>query len=583
LARFVSDQRILTRYSSFRTPGAHTSSDKGAARADSRRLNAPMPRAALIASRSARSFLTLESWPVLVLLLIVGLAFRVAGIAWGLPQVLHPDEFVIVDGAIDMAARRSFEPAMYFRPDHVEIQLSYIAYAVYSKVFLQTSIIAGYAAQPETYLLISRLITMMFGLAIIVLMWFIGRKVSARVGFFAAAIATVLSLFVDHSHYATPDVPLTTAFLGVVLAMCHYIRSPRIPSLLIASACISISIAIKYPGAIATLVIAIVVIYAGIRDRTVSRILGHGMLAMIAVVVFLFQISPVLFTNYHAVIESFEKESGGHPGADGLGPIGNFLFYGELMGSTFGIILGLFILLGIVDAVQRRRSVTIPWVLGGITWVILSAFAVHWDRWSVPMYITPVLFAALGLARAGQMVAAWNLRRSIKYMVVTVLSGVMLVNLVLPSIALDVELSVPDSRIAAQDEFAELGITLENSIYEGYTPLDPSAVQFSFNGFTHTPGEEPVPVESGKDWLVLSSCSYTRFADPAQYPVEHQFYVDVRENFPLVFSVDASDSYDERRAVPEPVNIANAVTDIIGFTSGAQQPSCDLRVYDLTP
>ena len=64
--------------------------------------------------------------------------------------------------------------------------------------------------------------------------------------------------------------------------------------------------------------------------------------------------------------------------------------------------------------------------------------------------------------------------------------------------------------------------------------------------------------------------------------MEHQFYTDVRENFRFVSSVDARDSYDERRAVPEPVNVPNAVTDIIAFSSGGQ-PGCDLKVYDLTP
>jgi putative flippase GtrA/4-amino-4-deoxy-L-arabinose transferase-like glycosyltransferase len=531
-------------------------------------------------ARDWRRFMRVHigSWHVLAGLLIVGFALRLFGVAWGLPQMLHPDEHVVVEGALDLAARNSFEPSMYFRPDHVEIQLSYIAYALFSKIFLNSSVLVGYAAQPETYLLISRLVTVGFALAVIVLAWFVGRSINARVGFFSALIATLLPLFVEHAHYATPDVPLTAAFLGVVLALSYYIRAPRIPSLLFASACVSIAVAMKYPGAIATLMIAVVVVFAAVRDRNLTRIFSHGALAMIAVVGFLFVISPVLFTNYQAVVQSFTNESDGHGGADGLSKFGNFLFYGELMGAIFGIFLVAMILLGVLDAVQRRRSITIPWVIGIITWVILSALLVHWDRWSLPMFITPLLFAALGLNRAWELTQQWRVRRPVKVAVVSAASGVMLANLVLPSIAIGASLAAPDTRLASQASFAELGITRENAIYEGYTPLDPSLVNFIFPDFSSTADGKLVPLDATKEWVVLSSCSYDRFEDPVRYDLERQFYADVADSFELEFNVNARESFTERRSILEPVNIARAVSDIVAYARGAQA-GCDLSAY----
>ena len=44
---------------------------------------------------------------------------------------------MIVEGAIDMVKRHSFEPSFYYRPDHVEIQLSYLAYMAYAQSFPQ--------------------------------------------------------------------------------------------------------------------------------------------------------------------------------------------------------------------------------------------------------------------------------------------------------------------------------------------------------------------------------------------------------------------------------------------------------------
>jgi putative flippase GtrA len=523
---------------------------------------------------------SLGSWQVLAVLVVLGFALRLAGATWGLPQALHPDERVIVGGALDLARRNSFEPSQYFRPDHVEIQLSYIAYVVFSKLFLGTSVDLGYAAQPESYLLISRLVTVGFGVAIIVLAWFIGRKINARVGFFAAAIAALLPIFVEHSHYATPDIPLTAAFMGVVLAMSHYIRSPRIPSLLFASACVSISIAIKYPGAIATVLIAVVVIFAAVRDRQLLRGLWHGLLAICAVTVFLFFISPVLFTNYQAVVKSFQNESGGHVGADGLGGVGNFLFYGELMGGVFGILMALMILLGVFDAIQRRRTVTLTWTLGIITWVILSVVTVHWERWALPMFVTPVLFGALGLARAWELAVVWKARRSIKTAVVTIASSVMFANLALPAVALDAGHLALDTRVAAQSDFEELGITAENAIFEGYTPLYPSLAYFVFGQFSFDAAGDLVPRDATKEWVVLSSCTYARFADETAFPNETKFYDAIDEQYSLEFSVDARESFNTRRSAFEPANIAHAVSDIVAYSSN-EQSGCDLRAYRL--
>src|ERR1035437_1235638 len=71
----------------------------------------------------------------LTLIILGGAVVRLVGGSWGLPLELHPDEWVIFDGAIDMAKRHSFELPYYFRPDHVEMQLSNLAYLAYSYLF----------------------------------------------------------------------------------------------------------------------------------------------------------------------------------------------------------------------------------------------------------------------------------------------------------------------------------------------------------------------------------------------------------------------------------------------------------------
>ena len=118
--------------------------------------------------------------PVIVAgIVLVGAVLRIVGVTWGLPQQLNPDEWVIVSGALDLSARNSFEPSIFLRPDHLEIQLSYLAYTAYALIFTGTGVEAAYAADPGTFLLISRVITALFGTATVLLAFFIGRRFSS--------------------------------------------------------------------------------------------------------------------------------------------------------------------------------------------------------------------------------------------------------------------------------------------------------------------------------------------------------------------------------------------------------------------
>ena len=74
---------------------------------------------------------------------------------------------------------------------------------------------------------------------------------------------------------------------------------------------VSVATAIKYPGALGAIMIAVTVIVSGVQARAWGRILWHGAAAIAAVVGFLFVISPVLFTNSLAGIRA---RDGSRPG-----------------------------------------------------------------------------------------------------------------------------------------------------------------------------------------------------------------------------------------------------------------------------
>ena len=106
----------------------------------------------------------------------------------------------------------------------------------------------------------------------------------------------------------------------VMLGCMRYLGAPRWRHLAFASLGVSIGFAIKYPGALGTVVIAITILLSAVPQRDWRRVLIHGAGAIGMVVGFLFLLSPVLFTNASVVVQDMIGEAGTtHPGADNLG------------------------------------------------------------------------------------------------------------------------------------------------------------------------------------------------------------------------------------------------------------------------
>ena len=102
---------------------------------------------------------------LLVLILLVAALLRVVGTRFGFPLLVHPDEWAVVDGVIDMAKRNSFEPPWSYRPDHVEMKTDYILFAGYAAMFKHVAIEVAFARDPIPFYWIARLATAAFGVA----------------------------------------------------------------------------------------------------------------------------------------------------------------------------------------------------------------------------------------------------------------------------------------------------------------------------------------------------------------------------------------------------------------------------------
>ena len=138
----------------------------------------------------------------------------------------------------------------------------------------------------------------------------------------------------------------------------------------------------------------------------------------------------------------------------------------------------------------------------------------------------------------------------------------------------------PDSRIILQDAFAEMGITVNNTVYDCNTPLDPGGYYGAFSNF-----EEADPAKfkygNGPKFIVTSSAQRDLFleADPEVYGGVAKFYERLDERYDLIYlyTVETPSCH-----FLELQNIWYAARSVYRYMRGAAV-GYEIRVYQLLP
>jgi len=513
---------------------------------------------------------------LLVVILLVAATLRVVGSRWGFPLLLHPDEWAVVDAVVDMAKRHSFEPPWSMRPDHVEMKVDYFLFAAFAAVVKHTSIPDAFAQDPLPFYWIGRLATAAFGVATVALAYLIGARSSRRLGLLMAGIFAVFPPFVQHAHFATPDVPLTFALVALTYALMRYVAKPSWPSVLWASFFVALGIGIKYPAAVGAVMIGLVVIAAAVRDRDWRRLVVHGVGAAGALVAFLFVISPTLFTNVADVRKELVTQSAGDRlGIADHGLLGNLWWYATSYVNDAGLVLTTLTVVGLVLVIRQRRLDRLPWFVGVLVWVSLSTLPLVWERWALPMYITPLLLAAAGLDLLFRQWPRWR-----GALIPWTVAGVVAAQLVSGSLVEVATRLSPDVRSEALRYTQANGITAKNTVFEGYSPLLPTFPQLIFgrvkadgSGYTfRTAGGAPA------EYVILSSGMYSRvMADPARQD-QQAVYRWLDENAELVAQFDPSPG--PARSMLEPLAIVRNLRYVMDVAGGATT-GYTIKIYRL--
>ena len=527
-----------------------------------------------------------DRWYFLILALIftVAVILRIIGAGWGMPHGnLHPDEAIIFRPAYQCALNRDFEVHQYYRPNHVMIKMNTLLYIGIQELYFapqgQNDFALNYNENFALFTTASRVLTALFGVGTVVLAYFIGLFWGRKQALFATLLFAVFPSFIEHSHYITPDIPLLFFLMGVLWAALCYQRKPSVAWLFWMSFFTALATCEKYPGAYGCAIIAVAVCVTHIKKPVM--IVKNGCLAIFFYMLGIMAVSPLLLIDFRTVLEAIAGQyQPYHIGADGLNFVGKLLFYFKTTGVHFGLLLTVSSIYGIVKSFQKNVKPMII-LLGFLAYIVpISTITLHFERYTLPIYAAGLLFGAVGAFYILEDLQRFlkNSSRAfwIAYPIFFLLPAC---SLLAGSIAVCGSFLAPDSRIILQDVFAEMGVTVNNTVYDCNTPLDPGGFYGAFSEFE---GADPEKYKYGsKRFVMTSSAQRDLFlvADPEVYGWIANFYRRLDEDYPLVylFPVETPGAH-----FLELQNIWFSAKSVYRYMRGAAV-GYEIRLYQLLP
>lgn len=483
-------------------------------------------------------------WRHYALILITGLGagLRLYGRGWGLPLLLHPDEWQIVDGAMYMISEHTLLPPeeIFQWPGHLMMYMSLVLYKLYAAVKLHMPVELVYEQNPAVLYLLSRYVSIFFGTVSIILIFLIMEKLRRNSGVIAALITAVFPVYVIHSQYASADIPLLCVMLAVVLCGVCYLEKASLKNLLLMCFFTGLAVTVKYSAAALCLGIALVVTMESLRQKNWKLFLGHGLLAVAAFALFTFLCSPALLIKYKAVIEFlFWQADHEHLGVEPQGFWKNLVYYVRSFLDNAGAEFFLFLLLGAAVLIKERKrqsAAGIGFLL--IYWVCLSSLSFCWVRWGIPIYAAFIMIGSAGLSKLLEICQSWLKGSRVKKAASVCLAGFSAVVLLSMASLTAVELLgqvLDDSQQVAVRYCQENQITRENAVSDGVDSLNTEGVAL-FDQFVVRDGKLMVKGEyRNREYLVMNSNVWGRyFSSPDRYGWEIAIYNHIFDEFELV-------------------------------------------------
>lgn len=346
------------------------------------------------------------------------LLIRCIGLQWGLPNATrwysyHPDEYQIFSSVVSMISHGDFNPRFFNYPS-LFIYLTYIAHLLMSGFGLGHPLPQNESQTWMLYrdvLLSARTITALLGAATVPLVLSIARQIGGlRIGVLAALLLALTPGHVQHSHFATVDVPATffvTLCLGLstrALDMNLNVKQ-RTRYLLFSGFVAGLATATKYNAGI-VLVAPLTAWFYLFRQQTVVKVLPLALVALCALGFLIGCPYSVLDTsafwgnckNTGFCYELLVHPKQGH--GDVFEGTGIGWFHHLAQNAPFLLTLPLLLaaLWGIASTrfkLRRETSILLIWC--GLYFFVLGFSQVRFMRYLLPLAPALCIFATLGV------------------------------------------------------------------------------------------------------------------------------------------------------------------------------------------
>lgn len=349
----------------------------------------------------------------LALLAIVAAGFliRAAGIGFGLPNLYHQDEPMMVHHALAIGvADLPLHPGYFVIPAFV-IYLLFTLYSVsyvlghFAGTFADPQAFAlKFLEDPSAFFLMGRfVIGVMFGAASVGLLGKMAKDLfGPRTGLLAALFLAFAFLHVHESRYIYADVPMTFFLIAFYVVACRCLRNPVSNLAVLAGACLGLAMAAKYNAVIAAAPVFVV----GLLDReiTLQKKTVLFLIAGLTAALMFFLINPYVILDWPSFVDTWRRQSR----AQAFMGYGYHLEY-SLAGGLGWPLLGLS-LAGFIPFIRKYRREGLfaaGFVL--LHYVICIYLSQPYARYMLPAVPFLCLSAAFGLEAAAKAVPAFLL------------------------------------------------------------------------------------------------------------------------------------------------------------------------------